>query len=557
MRTMFLLLLLSTTAFAEEPITVTIKVVDAEGRAVEAAEADFFWQIAGPNMKQHHLDGGLTDAKGMVTLRTDTWFIKRPLLILSKDRRQGLFHKIDATDNGKTLTLKLGPTAKVKGKYYCKTLNFAPIWMNVQVLPAKAEIPPIEQISKSATFDLILPIGNYTFKMYGEDVLDKKQEVELTTMQSEYGLGVIDFEPNTIAKLKGKPAPKMKITAARGVSKDVQFSDYKGKWVFVDFWAYWCGPCVANSLPRLMQLQELYKEHDDKFAILTIHNKDAKSLKEMDGKLVDIKKEYWNNQELSLPILLDGNGIMQKTFGIQYWPSGFLIDPNGIMVGMADEEEFAEKLPKLSADKVWNFERDLPGRFYNSTVPHPDRSFDFQAEVWTRNMFTEVAVDPKALAKLGLKPSDPLPAIVIGSSLTYRSLEALMFAPLGLGIVPAADNKSLLITTKKPIDEEPTAAVKAEMKVLRDKLDGNGFDAKLEPLTLDSKPLTDALRQIANHFDIVLSVDSLAIHNKIIDPQTKLSGTLDPKHLRRDLNKMFKPLGLQLTVKHEAIVLTP
>ena len=62
-------------------------------------------------------------------------------------------------------------------------------------------------------------------------------------------LGEIDLAASELAKLKGKPAPMLNPTDARGVSKTVQIADYKGKWVALEFWGHWCGPCVAGAIP--------------------------------------------------------------------------------------------------------------------------------------------------------------------------------------------------------------------------------------------------------------------------------------------------------------------
>ena len=72
-------------------------------------------------------------------------------------------------------------------------------------------------------------------------------------------LGEIDLAASEIAKLKGKPrhpAPNRR----RGVSKSVQIADYKGKWVALEFWGRWCGPCVGRAIPRMM---EIYDDHAD------------------------------------------------------------------------------------------------------------------------------------------------------------------------------------------------------------------------------------------------------------------------------------------------------
>ena len=52
-------------------------------------------------------------------------------------------------------------------------------------------------------------------------------------------MGTLDLKASPIAKLKGKPAPGWEITAARGVKPQVKLADYKGKWVYLEFWGFW------------------------------------------------------------------------------------------------------------------------------------------------------------------------------------------------------------------------------------------------------------------------------------------------------------------------------
>jgi hypothetical protein len=66
-----------------------------------------------------------------------------------------------------------------------------------------------------------------------------KQTMTLAADRPEYDLGILDLKASPIAKLKGKMAPGWDITAARGVKPNVKLSDYKGKWVYLEFWGFW------------------------------------------------------------------------------------------------------------------------------------------------------------------------------------------------------------------------------------------------------------------------------------------------------------------------------
>ena len=58
------------------------------------------------------------------------------------------------------------------------------------------------------------------------------------------------------ALLKGSPAVDLELLAPDG--KTARLSDYKGKVIYVDLWATWCGPCIQES-PKFHELAKKYR----------------------------------------------------------------------------------------------------------------------------------------------------------------------------------------------------------------------------------------------------------------------------------------------------------
>ena len=98
--------------------------------------------------------------------------------------------------------------------------------------------------------------------------------------------------------------------------KPISLSDYKGKVVFIDFWATWCPPCRL-SIPYVEKLYEQYKDNED-FVVLGINLEESKE---------DITK-FMKKQKMNYPVLLSDKKVISN-YKIASIPRFFLIDRNG------------------------------------------------------------------------------------------------------------------------------------------------------------------------------------------------------------------------------------
>jgi thiol-disulfide isomerase/thioredoxin len=163
--------------------------------------------------------------------------------------------------------------------------------------------------------------------------------------------GAFEFTPPADAQLVtdifahpllGKQAPKFEITSLDG--KPVSLEALKGKVVVLDFWATWCGPCVA-ALPKITETTAKYQ---DKGVVFYAVNQQEEP---------SIIKEFLAAEKLKVPVALDADGAVGAAFAVQGIPQTVVIDKQGkvqvVHVGAGPDigDELAKELDAVLAGK--------------------------------------------------------------------------------------------------------------------------------------------------------------------------------------------------------------
>jgi thiol-disulfide isomerase/thioredoxin len=173
-----------------------------------------------------------------------------------------------------------------------------------------------------------------------------------TEAQAQLNQRIIDSYPDSAQAKRARG----QIRKAEGIGKPfelafdnhmtgerVSMADLRGKVVLIDFWATWCGPCIAE-LPHIKKLYNQY--HESGFEIIGI------SLDASPQTVVDYCKE----NDMPWPQYCEPGKVWDTEFsmewGINSIPTMFMIDKNGILRSTTARRELDELIPELLNETV-------------------------------------------------------------------------------------------------------------------------------------------------------------------------------------------------------------
>lgn len=137
--------------------------------------------------------------------------------------------------------------------------------------------------------------------------------------------------------LEGNPAPDFNLTDLDG--KSVSLDDLEGKYIYIDFWATWCGPCI-EEIPYLKELVKQYSDRNINFVSISFDSE-----KDHDKWLNFVK----DNEMTGIQLFADSasQDMFSDAFNIQLIPRFVLLDQEGKIVDANAPRPSSERLITL------------------------------------------------------------------------------------------------------------------------------------------------------------------------------------------------------------------
>ncbi len=196
-----------------------------------------------------------------------------------------------------------------------------------------------------ALFSTLL-LGACQNSQMGMDTKDMKETTEMMSSMSGEKMDKMDnmsSKDEKMDKQMGEMDDMTQSTFTTLDGKEVSLADYKGKKVYIKFWASWCPICLSG-LADITQLSEMPPKDSVVLTVIAPGVNREKSLE-------DFKEWFMGVDYHSLPVLVDKDGQFLKKLGVVGYPTSAFIDANGKVVrvqpGHVSNDDIVKTLESL------------------------------------------------------------------------------------------------------------------------------------------------------------------------------------------------------------------
>ncbi len=202
------------------------------------------------------------------------------------------------------------------------------------------------ELTQQATpaFSVQLPPGDYGLMTIAANAKPSTQTIHIPARET-FSLGKVDMQPSKLSQLFGKPAPELADIVDWLGDDPGSLESLRGRVVILDFWGYWCGPCIA-AMPELMEIYDDYAEQP--VTIIGVHDSTVTDADQLIQR-TEAARIAWGDRALPFPTAIAGggkvtmedlggtaNGRVIADYGITAFPTTLLIDKTGNIAGQID-----------------------------------------------------------------------------------------------------------------------------------------------------------------------------------------------------------------------------
>lgn len=214
----------------------------------------------------------------------------------------------EAADYGEKLQSLIDRANKVSTDFISSNPDSPAVAYVIMNLDGNDFVTAYEAMTPAAKGSILFPMAE---KRYAREL----ENVKMQKLQDELSSGHVSAPEITLEDLSGN---------------NVSLSDFRGKWVIIDFWGSWCGWCIKG----FPELKKTYEANKDRLVVFGVDCGDS--------------KEAWKAavEKYSLPWVNvynategRGNNTVLSAYGVQGFPTKVIVDPEGKIANITTGED--------------------------------------------------------------------------------------------------------------------------------------------------------------------------------------------------------------------------